>query len=392
MKGFLQSTLLNPLDFVQFTSSDWSTLPKKAEPTGGETIDEVVGWCHELNFQGKFFRADHYHVAEITDGVRVTAWNDDPVDYPPGERYARVVDFLHCVANSRLGGAITTRQTEVVFAEVGARARMSEAIGRTFELWSSFVLPASNVMHGIKVSDQLHLDHEAAQTSHGWREWTEGLDPSELDGNGNIKQQRPQGRFPAASGTRTYFMQDEGTARASGVHVATDEIAFETTADAGSADEKTANSTDELSFLFTTPSNEPDQGTWTTGVFRASFDVSSIGADMECGLLTLGGSDGHFGRVNDALSSEVDTKQQTQAAITSTGITVVDTGSVTFGGTTQNDRFEIMVAQRSSATMGGSQRVTLTCDADASADGPWPAAGAAGIPLLMHSYRTRRVP
>ena len=386
MKLLLQSTFATPADWAEHDHTAWAGLPKKAEPTGGETLDNVVGWCHGLNIQGRTFQADHYNLSTITDGVRLKAWNDDPVDYPPGERYARVVDFLFCAPDSRLGEAINTRQTQVVFAESGARARMSDAIGTTFRPWSEFTPPTSDVMHGIKVSDQEHLDHRAARTSHGWREWTEGVDASELDENGHIKQQRPQGRFPAASGTRTYFMQ--AAARATGVHVATDEVAFETSADASSVTENTGNTSDELSFCFTTPTNEPDQGTWTTGVFRCSFDAAVVDADMEFGLLTLGGSDGHFGRVNTGLTgADVATQVQTQAAITATGITVVDTGSVSFGGSVQSDRFECLVAQRNTATMGGPQTVTLTCDADGFADGPWPAPVAG----LGKDYRRRRV-
>lgn len=388
MKILLQSTLLAPRDWAEHDHTDWAALPKKPPPPG--TLDNTLGWCHAVNVQGRCFQADHYHLATITDGVRLKAWSDDPVDYPPGERYARVVDFLFCAPDSRLGGATNTRQTQIVFAESGARARMSEAIGTTFRDWTAFAPPVTDVMHGIRVTDSLHLDHRAARTPHGWREWTEGLAPDDLDENGHIKMQRSLGRFTPADGTRTYFMQ--AAARASGVHVATDEVAFETSADSSSVTENTGSSSDELSFLFTTPTNEPDQGTWTTGVFRCSFDAATVDADMEFGLLTLGGSAGHFGRVNAALSSEVDTKVQTQAAITATGITVVDTGSVTFGGTTQSDRFEALVVQRNTATMGGPQTVTLTCDADGFADGPWPAPVAGAIPVFMQSYRTRRVP
>lgn len=388
MKILLQSTLQKPQDWDQSDSSDWASLSKKTVPTGGEIIDQTVGWCHGLNVQGRVFQADHYHVAEIVNGVRVTAWNDDPVDYPPGERYARVVDFLSCVADSNLGGAINTRQTQVVFVETIVRARMGDAIGTTFRRWDEFVPPTSDVMHGIKVSNEKHLDHLAAQTEHGWREWTEGLDPSELDENGRIKQQRPQGRFKPASGTRTYYMQN--ATRGSGLHGATDDLAFELTPDSDSVTESTASDSDEITFLFSSPVDEPDQAIWTTGVFRCSFDAATVGSDMEFGLLTLGGSVGHFGRVSSNLFVETQQKQQTQGAISATGITVVDTGSVTWGGTLQSDRFEATVAQRNTATMGGPQTLTLTCDADAYADGPWPIFGA--IPVLVNSYRKRRVP
>jgi len=291
------------------------------------------------------------------------------------------------------GGAINTRQTQRVFAEVDIMPRLSASAplqNTTFEPWSGFVPPALDVIHGIGVADRLHEDHLAARSTHGWREWTEGLEASELDADGNIKTQRPQGRFTRATGTRTYFMQ--AAARASGVHVATDEVAFETTADSSSVSESTGSSSDELSFLFTTPSGEPDSGAWPTGTYRCSFDAATVGSDMEFGLLTLGGSAGHFGRVNIFLSSDLETKTQTQAAITATGITVVDTGSVSWTAGAISNRFECLVAQRNTAAHGGSQTVTLTCDADGFADGPWVAAAALSIPVAMDSYRKRRVP
>lgn len=195
MKILLQSTLLTVADWAEHDHTAWSGLPKK---TVGDPVDRSPGWCHCVNVQGRCFQADHYHVAGISNGLRMTAWNDDPVDFPPGERYARVVDFLFCAPDASLGGAINTRQTQTVFAEVGARARMSAAISTTFQPWSAFVPPTSDVMHGVRVSDQEHLDHLAARTPHGWREWTEGLDPSDLDENGHIKQQRVLGRFPPA--------------------------------------------------------------------------------------------------------------------------------------------------------------------------------------------------
>lgn len=376
MKILVQWTTRTPADWEEFDSLSWGTLPRKSTPVGGEVIDDTKGWCHGLNVQGRVFQADHYHVSPITDGARVTAWNDDS----PGERYARVVDFLTYISDSRLGGAINTRQKQIVFAEPAARARMERTEGTIFQLWSEFIPPTREVMHGIKVSDQLHLDHRSVRSPRGWREWTEGVDASELDERGEIKKQRPLGRFPPATGTRTYFMQ--AAARANGVHTATDEVAFETGADSSSVTEGTGSSSDELSFLFTTPTSEPDQGTWTTGTFRCSFDAATVDADMEFGLLTLGGSAGHFGRVDSGLSSEVDTQVQTQGAITATGITVVDTGSVTWTGSTQSDRFECLVAQRNTATMGGPQTVTLTCDADAFADGPWPAAAARRVMII----------
>ncbi len=389
MKILLQSTLLTPGDWVEHDHTQWASLPKKAEPRGGETIDDVSGWCHAVNVQGRCFQADHYHVAPLIDGLRMTAWNDDPVDFPPGERYARVVDFLFCAPDSSLGGAINTRQTQVVFAESGARARMSEAIGTTFRDWTLFTPPAVDVMHGVRVSDQLHLDHRAVRSSRGWREWTEGLNTNELDEKGCIKQQRSQGRFSKPDGTRTFFMRTD--ARANGIHAASDEMQLESSSGSGSLSEATPSLQQELSFLFTTDTNQPNSAAWPTGVYRCQYDVNTIDADMEFGLIDTPGLEGHFGRVDSAIANDLETKFQTQGAISSTGLALVDTGSVSWSSGNANDRFEIATLQRNNATMGGPQSITIDINSDSFADGPWPAAGGA-IPVLMHSYRTRRVP
>ncbi len=377
MKLLLQSTLSTPQDWVDHDHTAWAGLPKKPAPTGGETINDAPGWCHGLNVQGVIFQADHYHLLGIPDGLRVTMWNDDPAFNPLGMRYARVRDFLFSVPDSRLGGAINTRQSQVIFAESGIASRFTPAAQQTtVRDWALFTPPALDVMHGIGVTDGLHRDHLAARTPHGWREWTEGLDPSELDERGQIKVQRPLGRFLRASGTRTYFMHD--TSRATGVHVASDEVALELTAQspAGSISESTGSNSDELTFLFTTPTDEPDQSSWPTGNYRAQFDVAAIGADTSFGLLTLGGSFGHFGRVNASLTAEPDSIVQQQSfGISSTGLSILDTGSKTWGGSSQSDRFELLCAQQNKATMGGPQTTTIDCNADSWADGPWVAAG-----------------
>lgn len=387
MKILLQSTLLTPADWVEHDHTDWASLPKKRLPPG--TIDDVHGWCHAVNVQGRCFQADHYHVREIPDGLRLTAWNDDPVDYPLGERYARVVDFLFCVPDASLGGAINTRQSQVVFAESGARARMSAAIGTTFRDWTNFIPPTTDVMHGIQVPDLLHIDHLSIRSSRGWREWTEGLAAEEFDPlSGHIKQQRFQGRFLKPDGTRTFFLR-VGT-RTNDIHAASDELQMQLAAGSpNSVSESTASGSDELSFLFTADDNQPNSAAWPTGVYRCQYDVNSIGADMEFGLLTLGGSAGHFARINAAVTSDLETKTQTQAAITSTGLQLVDTGSVSWTAGAADNRFEINTVQRNTATMGGPQTITLDTGTDGFADGPWPAGGPV---LFMNSYRQRRVP
>lgn len=391
MKILLQSTLLTPLDFVEFDSAEWPTLPKKPAPPG--TVDEVVGWAHSLNVQGVEFTADHYHIAEITDGVRVTIWNDDPVIHPPGSRYARVWDILFNAPDSALGGAISTHQSEIVYAEPTKFAQLNDSgpvENRVLREWGFFIPPTSNVMHGKEVDDRLHGLHLSTRSIHGWREWTEGLNSSEIE-NGKIKQQRSQGRFNPAKGTRTYFQRD--IERDTEVHVSPEEVAFETAVGTSDTLSQVLDKDEtKLVFVFTTSSGEPDTLAWPTGDYRCQLDCVTAGANIVYGLLTVnGGASGHFGRVDTGLENDLETKTQSEAQFSGTGLKLATTGSVSWTSGATTDRFECAIAAKNTNSMMSQETITIEVNtSDSFADGPWPSGGVT-IPVLMHSYRTRRV-
>lgn len=378
MKFLLQSTLANPKDWEEYDASDWRALPKKPAPGRSDEIDDKPGWCHGINVQGVTFSADHYFVESIANGgVRVTMINDDPVDYPVGTRYARVWDFLPLAEDRNFGNAYNTRQSQVVYHEGDNVKPGTPQQNTTFRPWSQFVPPrVEDQMHGKLVTNEQHKQHCEARASKGWRDgpFTEGVPEEQLDERTRrLKQQKPQQRYKPNKGTRVYYLNS--TALVNPLHAAQHEVSMvkdpaapvtlQATVDGGD---------DDLGFTFVTPSNEPNQGVWTTGNYRAQLDCTAAGGDMIYGMLTLAGSVGHFGRVNAAIGTEIQQQSQVEAAFSGTGLKLGTTGSVSWIGTTQTDRFEVVVAcEHTGGGMDMAEDVDLELnEADDFADGPWP--------------------
>ena len=181
MRLYVQWTLAAPGDWVAIDMTrdpHWRTLPKKPEPVGGEVIDQSPGWVMALNIQGVIFGGyDHYSVrySDVDGALIATGWNDDPVDWPPGTREAYEWTFLPPAPDARLAGRFNTVQTCRVFTEQFPHAweGSNSSGGPNLVLpWSSFTPPQANMTrHGIWVSDTLLMEHFAARTPHGWREW-----------------------------------------------------------------------------------------------------------------------------------------------------------------------------------------------------------------------------
>lgn len=172
MKLLFQWTLRNPTDWREIDSSAFAALPRRAEPNPGQTGDNntQLGWLHALNVQGILFAGcDHYHVSEAGEAVVVTVWNDDPVDFPPGTRHARVWTFLPPAPDPLFGGQVNTRQSQVVHTE-NQLAFLPAAQNTTVLPWAVFAPPA-NPIHGIWVSDAKEDEHRAVRSARGWREW-----------------------------------------------------------------------------------------------------------------------------------------------------------------------------------------------------------------------------
>lgn len=188
MKVLIQWTLADPTDWIEVDLRDtpqlrraWERLAKKAEPVGGEIIDDTPGWVFGLNIQGVEFGGDDHYAAELLTsdprgfGLRITCWNDDPTDWPVGTRHAKVWEFFDPAPDSNLGGAANTRQYLTVYDErdPSPYSGRSTTGGPVVILpWAQFVTPSATLTrHGIWVSDALFDQHVAIRRRHSWREW-----------------------------------------------------------------------------------------------------------------------------------------------------------------------------------------------------------------------------
>ncbi len=377
MKVLLQWATDGPTDWLEIDSSNWRGIPKKNDPVGGEVINGKPGWINRVCVQGVEFTADHYAVEDLPElGCKVYTWNDDPIDYLEGYKNALVCEFLYLDYDPQMGGAINTRQTITYYVQDEVRKLMpSEIYNSEIKSLVEFKKPLEEITrHGISLPDALYQRHESNRRIAGWREWIEGIHSSELDENGCIKPQRPQGRYVIPDGTRTYFHNNVLVATSLHSVNADRENQLGLTA-AGASSETSSNiggASDMEAFVATTPANEPDHTTWPEGVYRYQIDCTSVGANITYGLLDLGGSNGHFARVNSTLTTEVDSNQQGSAAFAGNGLKLAAyTG--TWSGTVQTDRFEILIAAIRPASHGN-QSITLQLgEADDFADGPWDA-------------------
>lgn len=376
MKAFVQWTEADARDYIEIDSSDWGALARKPVPVGGEVVDNTPGWMMDCNIQGiSLGGADHYDLEDLTDGsggVRAIAWWDDAGDLPPEQFHAEVWTLLPLGPDPKLGGAISTRQSRIIYAAPGFMAKLDPNMENTeLRPWPEFVLPPLPC-HGIWVSKESVLEHADAATAHGWREFTEGLDPSELGPDGFVKSQRRQGRYNRARGTITYFLHD--TTLANDIHVAEFENEMEETDVAVFVKQKAtvAGSSDALTHVWTTVAGSPNDANWPNGAYRCQFDVSSVMRVTSYGFLPQGGSSGHMARVNSGVDTDEQTWTQDESAFSGTGIKqashTIDPGAGAAG-----DRFECLLACLNNDTMEGTLEVQSD-DSDSFADGPWTAA------------------
>lgn len=372
MKFLFQPTLATPGEWEEYDASDWRGLAKKPLPIGRETIDDVRGWCHGINVQGVEFQADHYHVEPIRGGLRVTVIHDDPIDSPAGFRFARVWDFLPLAEDVNFGGAFNTRQSQVVFHEANVDVGQATPKKNTvFRPWSSFRPPPdAALMHGKQTTSALNEAHRDKRGERGWRDFTEGVPRNQIV-DGRVRGQKIQQRYKPNTGTRTY--QASSTVLVNGIHVVVHELAALLTVAAPVLPVSViAAGTDTLAFVWVTPTNEPDSAAWPGGTYRMQVDINSLGADTSCGFLTLGGSAGHFARVNAAIAADLETKVQVEAAFTGTGLNLATTGVVAWAAGSATDRFECLLAQDHTGGHGNQNLVLELNELDDFIDGPWP--------------------
>jgi len=391
MKVLVQWTQVNPRDWVVVESTDWGRTKKRpvppasrGRPTNDNDIGEAEGWVYDLMVQGiSFGGADHYAVQDLLDGsggIRVTVWNDDPDDFPLGERFAEVWTLYPLVSDPRMGGAINTRQFRVVYAQANAFTRWASYPKQNTEVrpWSEFVPPpAALTRHGIWITNDLARRHDAAQSLKGWqdKEWADHLPASELDENGRVKVQRLLGRYNKPSSTITYFQRT--TDLATGIHVADFELELNTTGGVAGVN-KTCSvaagpSTDEC-HVFTTLASNPNDADWPSGNYRCQINANQVMNMASFGFLTINAVAGHMARVNSGLTSDLETFEQIEPAFTGTGLKLATTGTVDPIAGAASDRFEgIVIGEGSSSSMAGSLRLQVE-NSDGFCDGPWAAA------------------
>ena len=371
-------------DWQVIDSAKWGLLQFRGVPQGGEAIDGQGGWIYALNVMGSIWSGyDHYGVDHQNDGsCKVYAWMSDPDDVQaqPYDFYARVSTYWPCSPDPALGGAINTRGHQLVFCQekVGNLFKVIGPIqNKVYRPWDEFTPPDPAITaHGVWLPDALSDKHYEKRTRHGWREWSEGVDPARLDENGNVAVQRVLGFYPRAEGTKTFNLR--GNDQASGVH-ATSTSTFENIMDSGTPSEAAESENlggggSELTHLWSTASGEPNESPWPTGNYRCLLDASNIGVDVDFGLRAAGSVNGHFARVNTGLTSDLETKDQVEALFGDPGgIKTATTGSVSWSAGATSDRFECLVGATRAASHGN-QPLEMAYDGDGIADGPWTAA------------------
>lgn len=363
MQVLFQPTQADPENWRAIDSRDWSSLPPMV--------------CHGLNVQGLVCDgADHYALRNLPGGgVKVFLWYDDPEDWPPSMRWARVVTIQPLGPDARLGGAINTNHRHVLYAEWGIRSVLQRAYGKnphvTIADWADFVPPQAKTFDGQWVTDAHHEAHRKKRDIRGWREWTDGLAEEEIE-DGKVRLQRVNVRYVPPKGTRTYY---HNPAAGPDIHSAINPNSFGLTPSGATNETATCNQNGQTAFSAVTPANEPSSAAWpTTGVYRYKIDCTAIGADLAYGLLNQGSGVGHFGRVNAGATADLQTIAQDQAAFTSSGLNIASITNPAWSSGSAGDRFEIVIS--GFRTVGhGNQDMTLQLgEFDDFADGPWRAA------------------
>jgi len=354
-------------DWEELDSSEWGSTPRRGVPVGGETVDRKRGWIHALCIQGVVFEGwDHYAVLPRDPSyVDVYVWNDDVQDWSEDSFRGEVWGFRELCPDPHLGGAINTRQVRTCYAASPVEGEVP------FDHFPKISRRATR--HGIWLPDELAEESQGVRSLHGWREWTEGVDSKYVDANGRVKDQRAMGLYSVPDGTKTYY--HSSIQRSTSVHnsVPTAEMnALNRSIDTPTEESSdVSGGSEDEAFVATTEGGEPGFAQWPTGTYRYQLDVTSVHASIVYGLRPLGTALGHFSRVDSALSTDLETHQQQEAAFFGAGLRLATTGNVSWSPGSVDDRFEILIAMQS---LGGHGKQLMTLqlgELDDFADGPW---------------------
>ena len=347
MKVLVSWAQRDPGDWLEVDARQFRTLPNQGVPELGArgNADNAPGYLSNLMVQGVMFNGlDHVAVAPYLDtgedGVRVWAWNDDPDDYPVGQRVARVHTFLPLAPDPTFGSGnrerlldsirnepgitearraevlawhndpahfpMNTRQAQVVYAEGDRYDRLLQGLPQytTLRRWDEFealvkpTIDPAITRHGIWVPDEHWERQVEARTPTGWMHWNEHLPESECDWERDeirhnrrmrelrvprrvLKEQRAQGRYSLAPHTITYYERDSAQAVGYIAANTAENLLSTTTATAGTqAATTTTNSSDRLEWVFSTDVNQPNSSDWPNGTFNIQDNCTAISAGV----------------------------------------------------------------------------------------------------------------
>ena len=393
MKVLFQWAQQDAQPLIQIDALDWANIASRAEPALGQLggTNNAVGWINDVIIQGVHFNgSDHVAIQPLLVngeiGIQATSIWDDPIDYPPGERRARAFTFLPLAASPLLGGAINTRQTQIIYAE-GARYNsllLNPPTGVLVLPWAGFVYPSNNITrHQVLLPDDLYAEHLLASRSFGsdpstwgWRDWAEHLPDSEVlflpDGRRILKDQRPQGRYSPSEFTLTWFQRNTNLAQ--GWTAATHEDSLLGTAGAGETESVTTNDAAVQCWAFATPSGEPNSANWPLGDYRVQLDCTAASAGLTYGCSNVSTNSNGVVRLPSGLGSVSEDIGNSNGNFSGTGFKLTSiNGDPAAGVGTDRYGFQVRATGDSHA-----DAITLRFSADAWADGPWPSPGGDG--------------
>jgi hypothetical protein len=359
----------------------WVQFSQGRAPADWVEVDLFAGdrlpqgrYVNALAYQGLIWEGFDTLSAWV-EGSDLVVWAacDDLADWS-GERWAKVIRIPPLSADPNFGGALNTRATVTTYAE-GASATLLTNAGTAVLPFADLPTPQGDIMSGIWLANAEYAAHKAARRLPSWRLWTDGVDPTQVGPSGVIPQ-RPQGRYNVPTGTRTYYQTL--TPSAAALHGADFElIAVRDVPAIGQTLTLSVSPNETEVVAWYTEAPEPGRVDWPNGDYRAQFDVIAIGVDLIFGVRDIGTALGHFGRVDAALAEDKETHEQAEAAFSGAGLKLATyTGGFLDGLDT--DRLEVLVA--ADRVVGhGSQDLTLSLDADAFIDAPYPG-GNAGPP------------
>ena len=181
MKLLIQWTTTNPTNWIEIDSREWPQLPKAPLPKGGEKITEEPGYIFQLNIQGLMFAGfDHYAVIDLGGFTKVICWSNDPEDEDESYRHARTWNIYPLQWDEKLQ-CMNTLQEQIIYGPT-----THEDVDAVRRDWNEFKPPNDiYIRHGIWVDDELNNAHREVVSKgvdHGWRAWTEGINPEYVQG------------------------------------------------------------------------------------------------------------------------------------------------------------------------------------------------------------------